>query len=191
MTSSLVDLIEHSICFLYKSSQSLQSIDMKVYNRNTLCDENEDEQIIIAPACKFLPLGGGIKIWACHLRCQILYKAPTQSNSDSPYLPLYFRPKTSKHFVQTHVNPLRVPCFFSVCQVWGLITCGWRCPPSPSNPILRRDKCVGENCTWIYSSPPGTGTEWRFSFLSHYCQQVLLVKISSSSPHNTIKNGVQ
>ena len=137
-------------------------------------------------ACKFLSLWGGIKIWACHLRCQILYKAPTQSNSDSPYLPLYFRPKTSKHFVQTHVNPLRVPCFFSVCQVWGLITCGWRCPPSPSNPILRRDKCVGENCTWIYSSPPGTGTEWRFSFLPHYCQQVLLVKISSSSPHNTI-----
>ena len=27
-----------------------------------LCDENEDEQIIIAPACKFLRLRGGIKI---------------------------------------------------------------------------------------------------------------------------------
>ena len=109
---------------------------MKVYNRNTLCDENEDEQIIIAPACKFLPLRGGIKIWACHLRCQILYKAPTQSQAGNRLTRLYISapslhlpPTTLKYvlktvlFVQTHLNPSQVPCFASVWQVLGFLTC--------------------------------------------------------------------
>ena len=237
-------------------------------------------------ACKFLALWGGMKIWACHLRCQILYKAPTQSQTGARLTRLYISPPaphtTLKYvlksvlFIQTHLNPSQVPCFASVWQVLGFLACeGFspcptqRCkkaksgasmllpfppqqcyflgcvkymaighssnicivymyhiinaslrvqcgnyafsvqsqiwmlanhayvvlffwpflmlfaslapvtPPPPPNPILRRDKCVGEKCTWIYSAQPGTGTERRYltlftitSLLIQYLQSI-------------------
>ena len=112
-------------------------------------------------ACKFLALWGGIKIWACHLRCQILYKAPTQSQTGARLTRLYISPPaphtTLKHvlksvlFVQTHLNPSQVPCFASVWQVLGFLACTWRFLPLP-HPEVQKSKKRRKHAPAI--SPP-------------------------------------
>ena len=69
-----------------------------------------------------------------------------------------------------------------LCYFFGHFLCFlhiWPQSPSPPpNPILRRDKCVGEKCTWIYSAQPGTGTERRYLTLSTIIS--LLIQYSQS-----------
>ena len=144
MTSSLVDLIEHSVSFLliftiftinwYEGLQSKHTLWWKWRWTNNYCAR---VQILASPRRnKNLSLSPKVS--------NSVQSTHAKSSRESPYPPLYFSPlppTTLKYvlktvlFVQTHLNPSQVPCFASVWQVLGFLTCE---APPPSQTEMQK-----------------------------------------------------